>query len=170
MSIKGYVPVDIPTKKYLKAYIQLTLGEKPVISQSSHIGSKLVDLMQSKRNHRMSRYQPQHYPETIRVYLNKYAFKNKGCNINHTNIIAWNCYLESYVKEHIRFLLDTYLELTMSLEASIEIMRDKTGLDENVLTYDQVKKDYYRYRKGKDDLLPRGGYKKLVSTNVHCIL
>jgi hypothetical protein len=166
----GLIPVDLPTKHYLKAYIQSKLGEKPVMTSTHHIGSKLIDLLSRSENYRATRYQSAAYPVKMRVYITKDAFHNKGGFLNETNIISFNNYVQSYFKEYTRDLLDIYLELTQSIEVSIELMRDRVGLDENVFPYDLVKKDYYRYRKKKGILLPNGGLKKLASTKIDCII
>lgn len=168
--MKGYVPVDVPTKPYIKAWMHAELGEKPVMSQSHHIGSKFVDLLERKSNYQKTIYSADHYPATVRVYINKHCFNKKGCHIHETNILAFNNYMESYLKSQVRFMLDVYFEMTKSVEASIEIMRDRIGIPEEHFPYDTVKKDYYRYRKSKGIIFPKGGYKKLTATTIHMIL
>lgn len=169
--MKGYVPVDIPTKRYLCAWVHSKLGDKPVMSETHHIGSKLNDLLHCKRNFRRSEYSSKAYPVTMRVYINKNTYRNKGCNLHETNIIAMNSYMESLFKEHVHFFLDTYVELTESLEASVELLREKFGIDEDEFPYETIKKDYYRYRqKITHKKMPRGGYKKLTRANIHPIL
>jgi hypothetical protein len=168
--MKGYVPVEIPTKAYLKAWVHLELGEKPVMSQKHHIGSKLLDLLIHKRNYKQTEYKPHHYPVLMRVLINKHAFKNQGCNLNQTNIIKFNTYIESYFKSKMHWKLDFYMKVTQSVEASIELMRDDLGLDEENFPFDMIKQDYYRYRKEKGIVLPKGGYKKRAYTNIQVIL
>lgn len=166
----GLIPVDIPTKHYLKAYIQSKLGQKPVMTSTHHIGSKLIDLLNRHENYRRTRYVESAYPVKMRVYITRDAYKNKGGFLNETNIICFNNYIQSYFKEYMRDMLDIYLELTQSLEASIELMREMVGIEEDMFPYELVKKDYYRYRKKKGILLPNGGYKKLVNIRIDPII
>jgi len=166
----GLIPVDLPTKPYLKAYIQTKLGDKPVMTSTSHIGSKLIDLLQRHENNNRTDYRFTAYPVKMRVYITKHAYNARGGFLNETNIIAFNNYVQCYFKDYIRDMLDVYLEVTNNLEASIELMRDRIGISERDFPYELVKKDYYRYRKTKGILLPRGGFKKLPSTQIAHIL
>ena len=42
--MKGYYPVKILTKKYIKAYLLSQLGPRPMMSTEHHIGTKFYDL------------------------------------------------------------------------------------------------------------------------------
>ena len=166
----GLIPVDIPTKHYLKAYVQSKLGQKPIMTSTHHIGSKLIDLLARHENPRRTEYTNSAYPVKMRVYITRDAYNTRGGFLNETNIIGFNNYIQSYFKEYMRDMLDIYLELTQSLEASIELMRDRVGIPEDQFPYELVKKDYYRHRKKKGILLPNGGYKKLVTTRIQHII
>lgn len=170
MQQRKLIPVDLPTKPYLKAYIHKVMGDKPVMNAHHHIGSKLIDLLQRHENERRTRYSSTAYPCKIRVYLPLFVYSHRGGFINETNIIAWNSYLQSYFKDYMHQMLDVYLELTQSVDASIELMRSRVGLDEKIFPYDMIKKSYYRYRRDQGNILPKGGLKKLAYCKIDTIL
>ena len=167
----GYIPLDLPCKPYVRQYIVNEMGAKPLIGSTHHIGSKLIDLLGQKRNYQATRFSATAYGTKLRLYLNEDVAKNKGIWLNETSIIRFNNYTEDHIKDRMRLVLDMYMDLTMSLEASIELTREKLKMPETVMSYDLIKKDYYRYRKAMHgDIFPKGGYKKLCAINVHCII
>lgn len=168
--MKGYVSVVIPTKPYLKAWILNELGETPLMNYKHHIGSKLVDLLEYKRNWRPNEYAPHNYPAQLKVYISRFVFQNHGCHLNETNIIRFNSYLEEYFKSMVHWKLDVFVLLTENLDASMELLRDQLKLDEEVFPYELLKKDYYRYRKKNGQLFPKGGYKKRAQISINPII
>lgn len=168
--MKGYVSVVIPTKPYLKAWILNELGETPLMNYKHHIGSKLVDLLEYKRNWRPNDYSSKSYPAQLKVYINHHFFQKHGCHLNETNIIRFNSYLEEYFKSMVHWKLDVYVLLTQNIDASMELLRDHLQLDEDVFPYEVLKKDYYRYRKKKGDVFPKGGYKKRAQMDIQPII
>jgi len=167
----SYIPLDLPCKPYVRQYIVNEMGPKPLIGSRHHIGTKLIDLLGQKRNYRASEFSVSAYSTKIRLYLNEDVAKNKGIWLNETSIIRFNSYTEDHVKDRLRLMLDLYMDLTKSLEASIELTRIKLNLPETVMGDDLIKKDYYRYRKAMEgEIFPKGGYKKLCAINVHSIL
>lgn len=145
--MKGYYPIEIPTKKYIKAYILHQLGDKPVINTQHRIGNKLYDVLTKTTNERRTEYSNVRYNTMIKVYVNHHIFNHQGGTLNETNIKNFNLFMEDEIKSAYRMLMDFYIDLLPSFEANLPEVRKRIGIDLDNWDTDSIKKDYYRYRK-----------------------
>ncbi|HYC27874.1 MAG TPA: hypothetical protein VEB42_03645 [Chitinophagaceae bacterium] len=145
--MKGYIPVEIPTKRYIKAYLCANLGEKPIMTSDHKIGNKFYDLLHNKRNERKSEFSNKRYNAKVRLFVNYHTFTHRGANLHETNIKNFNLFVEKEVKEKFYDLMDFYIEVLPSFEANLPLVRKKLGiiLDDD-WSDDSMKKDYYRHR------------------------
>ena len=158
--LRGYISIDIPTKTYIKSYIQNIYGDQPVMQKTDSIGSKFYDLLQHKTNERKTEYSNARYKENIRLYVSFRTFRRRGCNLNETNIMYFNSFLEDEIKSRFYFMMDFFISILPSFEANLPAVRKELGIDIEGWADDSMKKDYYRYRlKTKKSLL----YKKPLS-------
>lgn len=144
--MKGFIPIDVPTKTYIKAYIIAQLGERPIITQDHAIGQKMYDLLQHATNERRTEFSNARYKTTLRIYINRHLFAQRGCNLNETNIKRFNSFVERKLKDKFYFLMDMYIELLPNFEANLPQVRRKLGIDIEAWSDDSMRKDYYRYR------------------------
>lgn len=144
--MKGYIAVEIPTKKYIKAFICHHMGDKPVMSRDHAIGSKLCDLLIFQTNEDRKKFS-KHYNAVLRVYISMHVFHRRGCNLNETNIKYFNLFVEEILKKQFYFLMDFYIKIFPNFEANLPLVREDLGIDDENWSTDSMKKDYYRYRK-----------------------
>lgn len=163
--MKKFISIDIPTKKYIKAYIIHQLGPEPVISQTHWIGNKMYDLLEHKTNERFAEYTNTRYACILRVYINRHIFHTRGANLNETNLRNFNFFIEKKIKQRFYELMDDRIELLPNFLANLPDVRRQLGIDIDDWEDDSMKKDYYRYRKanGKPTL-----YKNISSRSVPC--
>lgn len=145
--MKGFISVEFPTKQYIKAYLINKLGEQPIFNTNNIFGRKLADLLEHKTNERKSEFQSSRYKTTIRVYITKHLFKQRGANLNETNVKEFNLFVEGIIKHRFHELMDDYIEILPSFEANLPAVRKKLGIDIEAWSDDSMKKEYYRYRK-----------------------
>lgn len=146
--MRGYVSVDIPTKKYIRAYIVAQLGTPPVMNTEHVIGAKLFDLLEHPTNEDRKQFAQAQYNDVIRVKITHHAFVQRGCNLNETNVKNFNLFVKHLIKDKMRFLLDFYIEQTGSFTTALELIREKHLLiSEDDWETETIKKDYWRYRK-----------------------
>lgn len=145
--MKGYFPIEIPTKKYIKAYIHAQMGENPIINTEHRIGNKLYDVLARNTNEYGSRFATRYYNARIRVYVNHTTFFHRGGCLNETNIKNFNLFVEDEIKSTYRMLMDFYIDILPSFEANLPEVRKRIGIDIDSWDTDSIKKDYYRYRK-----------------------
>lgn len=146
--MKGYIPVVIPTKKYIKAYIENELGKSPIMLKGNPITNKLYDLLEHNLNER--KYETNaRYNDSIKLYIPMRLYRVRGCRLNHTNIKSFNQFIEETIKDKMRFLLDFSIEIFPSFMQHLPEVRRKLGIDIEAWDDDSIRKDYYRYRKEK---------------------
>ena len=143
--LTGYIPIEIPTKKYIKAYVISQLGEKPVINVSTNIGSKFYDLLSHETNEDKNRFAE--YNDSLKLYVNYHIFYHRGAFLNETNIKGFNSFVEAEIKNKFRHCMDFYLSIFPNFMANLPAVRKQLGIDIEAWDDDSMKKDYYRYRK-----------------------
>lgn len=153
--MKGFVPVDIPTKKYIKAYILTKLGDKPLMTtRNNTIGRKLYDLLEHSTNERACSFESKHYTEKIRVYIPVRLFNRRGIHLNETNVKNFNLFIEDEIKHRFHVLMDDLIEILPNFQSNLPEVRRKLGIDIEAWPDDSMSKDYYRYRMSD----PQKGY------------
>lgn len=142
----NYVPIEIPTKKYVKAFVFTQLGDHPRMSTDSVIGNKLFDVLQRSTNERRTEFPNKRYNCKMRVYVSLHTFRKQGANLNETNVQKFNLFCELLLKDKMRFLLDTFVALNNSFEKSLDQVREIMKIDDDDWETESIRKDYYRYR------------------------
>lgn len=145
--MKGFYSIIIPTKSYIKAYLRSRFGEAPVMERTNNVGHKFYDLLEHSQNEDKLKYSAESYKCTIKIFVSQRVFKNRGCNLNESNLKAFNRFLELEIKERFYFMMDVYTAIFPSFEANLPLVRDKLGISDDDWSNDSMKKDYYRYRK-----------------------
>ena len=143
--LTGYMPIEIPTKRYIKAYINSQMGEKPVMNTTTAIGSKFYDLLQHETNEGKQRFSE--YNSRMKIYVSYHAFYHRGAFLNETNIKGFNSFVEAEIKSTFRMQMDFYLSIFPNFMANLPAVRKHIGIDIDHWDDDSMKKDYYRYRK-----------------------
>jgi len=146
--MKGFVPVDIPTKKYIKAYILAKLGPKPLmVREGNSIGNKIYDLLEHSYRDQDCHFKSIHYTEIIRVYIPIRLYKNRGQYLNKTNIKNFNLFVEDELKDRFHWMMDDLIDLLPNFLSNLPEVRRRLGIDIEDWSDDSMTKDYYRYRK-----------------------
>lgn len=146
--MQGYIPVDIPTKPYIKAYVISKLGVRPLMSTDGDtISHKLYDLLQHETNERKDQFQNCIYTTKLRLYIPIRTFKRRGAFLNETNIKNLNIYIEKELKHRFYQLMNDCMELLPNIMSHLPEVRRKLGIDIEAWADDSMIKDYYRYRK-----------------------
>lgn len=145
--MKGKFSIIIPTKPYIKAYMMNLYGSEPIMDRKDNIGNKFYDLLVHATNERKTEYPKLRYSTTIKLYVTYRTFSRRGCNLNETNIMALNGFIEDEIKRMFYFMMNTYVAIFPSFEANLPKVRSNLGIDEEDWSTDSMKKDYYRYRK-----------------------
>ena len=144
--MKGYIPIEIPTKKYIRAFIIAQLGPKPLMSSEHVIGSVLINVLQRTCNERRTGRPNKLYDVTLRLYITMHTFRQRGVNLNESNLRNFNSFVQALIKDKMRFLLDLYVPMFGSFEKALVRVREVMQIEDEDWDSDSIKKDYYRYR------------------------
>lgn len=145
--MKGFVPVEIPTKKYIKAYIVAQFGDRPLMNTDHNIGSMLYNILQRGTNDRRTQFSTKRYDANIKMYISRYTYETRGAHLNETNIKSFNVYIEREIKKTFRIYMDFFILIHPNFEANLPEVRRLVGIDVEAWNDDSIRKDYYRYRK-----------------------
>jgi hypothetical protein len=146
--MNGYIPIEIPTKKYLKGYLLHHFGDKIHMNRDTLIGSKLFDLLQHSTNEERTKTNCR-YNTHVRIYIPRATFRQRGHHLNETNLKNFNLFIEYLIKDRFYFLMDFYIDIVPSFDVNISIVRKQLGINDEYWDTDSMRKDYYRYRKMK---------------------
>ena len=151
--MKGFISIDLPTKPYIKAYVQHKLGTHPKMSQNRDtISSKLYDLLQHRTNEYASEGVSNLYTVKLRLYIPVSVFRQRGGNLNVTNLKNLNQYIENEIKDKFYFAMDRDMAVFPNFVQNLPEIRRQLGIDIEAWPDDSMQKDYYRYRMRKNKL------------------
>lgn len=146
--MQGFIPVDIPTKPYIKAYVINKLGSCPCMNKNYEtITAKFYDVINHSTNERGKRFRGKMYNTSLRVYIPVNIFKKYGTNLNETNVKSFNRFIEKEIKYFYYQMMDDLLEHLPSFKNNLPEVRRKLGIDSEAWSEDSMKKEYYRKRK-----------------------
>lgn len=144
--MKRHVPIDIPVKPYIKAFMRKELGEVITLSPGQHvITNKIYDILEHHQN-KSKHEAPCNYGDHIRIYLTYETFRRRGFNLNNSNIKSFNRFVEKLVKFKFYTIMDSLIDILPSFEANISEARNRIGIDIDFWSDESMRKDYYRYR------------------------
>jgi hypothetical protein len=158
-------PLQLPTKPYLKRYLEYLFRPDMMIDLTKPQGQFLARLLGDSTDERGSRYPG--YDEVAILQFTQRIFNRYGFNLTRTNIVAFNRYLEQDLKSRVCQLIDIALganaiilsapNLNLSsykiADAIREVQRE-FGFDEDTWSYESIRKVYLRYRDRKEAQKP----------------
>lgn len=141
------IPIEIPTKKYVKEYLIAKFGDKPLMNSRHNIGSKFYDLLQHKYTEDCNELPNVRYDTRLKLYVSQHTFRHRGVFINQIKVKSFNNFCETEIKMRFRHYMNFYIEIHPNFKASLHDVRRELGIDIEAWDDDSMQKDYYRYRK-----------------------
>lgn len=139
------IGIEIRTKPYIKAFLINQFGEKPIMNNGSHIGSKFCGLL-SHREDDTGEKPNLRFKDQVKLYVSYHTFSHAGFIMDYNNQRNFNLYVEHLIKIRFRFYMDFKIELDPSFMNNLPYVREQLGIDMDAWDSDSIKKDYYRYR------------------------
>lgn len=142
----GTVPVDLKTKKHVKAFLLNNFGEKPFIESTHIFHNFLLLCLSHSLTYRIN--EVPEYPEEMKIYITKKDYELYGCWMNPRQMQLFNSHVDFYMKSVMTVFVDVYLEFYPHrvLKDGIYHALAKMKITEDDWEFDAVKKYYYRYR------------------------
>lgn len=144
--MKGYIPVTIPTKKYIAAYLRHQYRSDVIIKKNTLIGNKLFDLLEHKMNNRGTEFGYGRYNTKIKIFIPMRTFQKRGGFLNESNVMNFNLFLEYLVKTHFYNMMNLLYDIHPAINQHLPYIRQSLGIDIEDWPDDSMRKDYYRYR------------------------
>ena len=155
--------IKIPTKPYLKRYLHSKHPMPFSLRMNSNFGVFLYHLLRDRRED--AKYEPyvKQYNVKYTVRVSKYHMFDRGAtNLSSYTIIRFNTFVEEKFKAELYAYLEqsehifeqtkhlfTIRNSPFTIKAAILQFLAKYNIDQGELSYDTVKKSYYRYRQKK---------------------
>jgi hypothetical protein len=142
------IPIKIPAQSYLKKYLLHELGPEPIrISNKDRFGAFLRRLLQRNAAIRHSYHDPQE--AVIEFQLPWDYLTRNGCQVTREAVHRF----KQFVREDFYRSLKNYLDAAtlynsdLLIRQAIEDFMDRYELNEDDISYEALKKHYYRARK-----------------------
>ena len=147
------IDFNLECKITVKHYLELCFGTPVLMRRDSYIGKyfySLVDVpMQTEDSKILTKY------ETIcTITISEKVFLRKGYVLSKTNQREFNCFVEDIFITQICRDLDALCKYKneMVSKTIVNYIYETYGMDETIMSYDMIKKFYYRHRKRMEGL------------------
>lgn len=145
---------ELKCKKYVKHYLEHNYGKPCYITGYDPIGKYLFYLLDNSCTRHDKQISFNAYTEKVVIEIKEDIFYRKGYELSNTNVVAFNKFVEDHIKTQIRIMMDALVEFGgAKIPQAIECVYDKFDMDETILPFDTIKKDYQRYRARTESLL-----------------
>lgn len=153
-----YFKITVPVKPHIRQFILRYHPKEPVrLSLETFIGKILAGHMTKKNVNGDEQYREM--TQTITFEFNEKYAMVFGHSINKSQAYQFNCIIDDIMREVLFAQLDIATIYKIQYKTVIDNFQEEYGFDEDEhISYDTLKKDYYRWRKkmGKDTSSSRG--------------
>jgi hypothetical protein len=159
--------IDVPCKKYVKAYLETQCGTPADLSKMPDLLMELRRCLKGKPGE-LSKKGIANYTESVKIIIPTRVFYRDGWELNSQNVLEFNRYAEERVKFFMRNFVALGVFMGMSQTESIREFQDRFGFDEQSWSFDSIKKDFYRNQAAVETSIReiRHRMKKIFLTNL----
>lgn len=137
-------PIHIPTKPYIKAWLDHTVPGGN-IDRNNLIGCLVLGLL-DKGQDRRGLQETSSYSAKATLYIGVDEKKRQGGWLNITQTHKFNKFVGGLIRKEVRTYILTYMHFNPVLNKAIEYAREQTQLSTEVLADDTIIKDFQRHR------------------------
>lgn len=145
--------VSVPVKSYVKRFLEINYGLPVDFTQSPSCHKFFQDLLR-KPDISQERKYPDNictYTDTIEVVISEHDFYRYGWELTKTNTVAFGKRYEDRAKMMMRSIVGVNVGLGLPINKSINKFQERFHYNEDVWSYETIKKDFYRH--GKVDVV-----------------
>ncbi len=140
----------LPCKDSVKHFLESNFGVKgnPILlRKSSYVGNYFHALVVDASEKHDKK--PNNYRHVVPIKITEDMVLKKGCILTGTNVVAFNTFVHDYFKNQIHVAMDVLIEMKdIKIKEAVDMIYNKFDLDESIMTYEAIRKDYQRYKKG----------------------
>lgn len=146
MQEKDLFKVPIPTKAYIKKYLEHHYGD-PIRFPEESFELKALKLFLAKPSkERDSSNQHGHYPIMMTVMIDERVFIRNGFHLTRTDVYQFNSCLDSMIKRGFRMYCDAARFAGIDIKDAILSWMQKHSITEDDISFEALKKYDYRCR------------------------
>lgn len=140
-----YIDINVPTKAYLKKYMESEYGNPITMTRGDKYGSLL--LLMLEKNSREYDWNFQHCKSSMTIRLKTKWYHRKGTDFSKTNILYLNTIIEADFKMMMRTYVYAKLDHFPPQKKKDAILSFLTlwGVTHDEMPYETAKKDIDRY-------------------------
>lgn len=147
--------LKVPVRPHVKKFLLARFPQPYVLSDDNYIGIILYRLLRRQEHDACYDRQLTKYTESFNVDVSEdKAFNHGSFYISSYSVVVFNNFIDDLFKEKMyAFLDDLFLfadEITIK-KGIYEYMNKYNMLEGTDVTYDGLKKAYYRYRKEREE-------------------
>lgn len=151
-----YISIAVPTKPYLRKFLEFNLPSNRKIATDHLLCKTILSALQKPKEqlyYGLDRY-AFNYHDQIVAKLPESLLARYGADLREEHVNYLNQVWEMVFNEVLYTTLDVMHELhpRESLRLTIDTLLDRYNIHESEMSYQTLKKRYYRYRKKRKNL------------------
>jgi len=138
--------ISISIKPYLRRFVEINYGLPADFSQDKSLNGLVRRSLRkpNTRNNKALSKNTSLNSESIEVVINQDDFYRYGWEISATDQVAICKEIEGRAKTFMRSIVGVYVSLGRPINISINRFQEKFGFNEDIWSYESIKKDFYR--------------------------
>lgn len=139
--------VSVPVKSYVKRFLEINYGLPVDFTQSAECNKFFQNLLR-KPDVSLDKKYPDNictYTETIEIVISEHDFYRYGWELTKTNTVAFGKRYEDRAKMMMRSIVGVNVGLGLPINKSINGFQSRFNFNEDVWSYETIKKDFYRH-------------------------
>lgn len=144
--MNNHFSIEIPCKKYVKAYLEINCGTPVNLQHLPAVMEEFRRALCRKPEHRESAPVAE-YKDKVKVIVPSDMFYRYGWEMNRENELDFNRKVEQQAKYFMRQYVSVNSSIGVPVAICIREFQEKFGFHEPIWSYESIKKDFDRHGK-----------------------
>lgn len=139
------IKFQLPCKDHVKHFLEFQFGKPAILRNDNYIGKYFFQLTRESSKNYDPHLRIDNYPALTEIKITQDLFLRSHCVLTEKNVREFNMFVSDNFKQQIRSDIITMVEFQgIEIKKAIECIYQKYNMDESILSYEAIKKDYYR--------------------------
>lgn len=146
MPVKDPYFLELPCKPYVKRFLELNFGDPGDLTSDPLLNNLLIQYLKEPDRKDKARYDSRtiQYSERYRIHLSEFHFRKYGQTLSKPDVVRFCKVVERRAKLFMRNLVGVNIALGLPIFIAINKFQDQYGFEEDIWSFESIKKDYYR--------------------------
>lgn len=137
--------IQIETKPYVRHFLEMNFGCPVNFNCDPEAHEHAIKLLRKPDCSMDNKYPDIYsYTEFVEVVISEHDFYRYGWELTRTNTISFGVFFERRAKFMMRSIVGIYVALGFPVTTSIQKFQEHYGYNEDIWSYDTIKKDFTR--------------------------